>query len=75
MAVKWPPQLQETSIQVKEMIPVVLAAALGGKYWGGKMVQFRVDNRAVVDIVNGLYSHEPHLMHLLRLLVFFCGHL
>ena len=73
VAVKWPPQLQETSIQVKEMIPVVLAAALGGKYWGGKMVRFRVDNRAVVDIVNGLYSHEPHLMHLLRLLVFFAA--
>ena len=32
VAVKLPPQLQETSIQVKEMIPVVLAAALGGKY-------------------------------------------
>lgn len=44
------------------MIPVVLAVALGGKYWGGKMVQFTVDNRAVVDIVNGLYSHEPHLI-------------
>ena len=73
VAVKWPPQLQEMSIQVKEMIPVVLAAALGGKYWGGKMVRFRVDNRAVVDIVNGLYSHKPHLMHLLRLLVFFAA--
>ena len=37
------------------------------------MVGFRVDNRAVVDIVNCLYSHEPHLMHLLRLLVFFAA--
>lgn len=53
------------------MIPVVLAVALGGMYWGGKMVQFTVDSRAVVDIMNGLYSHEPHLMHLLCLLVFF----
>ena len=37
------------------------------------MVRFRVDNRAVVDIVNGLYSHGPHLMHLLQLLVFFAA--
>ena len=71
IAVKWPPQLRETSIQVKELVPVVIAAALWGKHWRGKLIRFRVDNMAVVEILNSLYSHNSHLMHLIRLLVFF----
>uniref|UniRef100_A0A1X7U387 RNase H type-1 domain-containing protein n=1 Tax=Amphimedon queenslandica TaxID=400682 RepID=A0A1X7U387_AMPQE len=55
----------------QELIPVVMAAALWGQYWRGKLVQFRVDNMAVVNILKGLYSRDNHLMHLVRLLVFF----
>ena len=42
------------SIAVKELISVVLAAALFGHQWMGKVVQFVVDNKAVVDF---LMSH------------------
>lgn len=71
--IPWPAQCQQFSIQVKELIPAVVAAAIYGKEWAGKVVEFRIDNQAVVDILVSGYSREPHLMHLVRLLVFFAS--
>ena len=71
---KWLPELQDASIQVKELVPVVIAAALYGKSWRDQLVVFSVDNQAVVDIINKTHSKESHLMHLVRLLVFFAYH-
>ena len=68
---EWPRQLSSSSIQVKELLPVVAAAALYGKYW---TVVFSVDNQAVVSITNSNHSREAHLMHLVRLLVFYACH-
>lgn len=73
-ALQWPQELEVASIQVKELIPVVVAAALYERDWRGKMVLFRVDNMSVVDIVNDIYSKESHLIHLVRLLVVFAAH-
>ena len=56
----------------KELIPVVLTAAMFGYEWLGKVVQFVADNSAVVEVVKSTYCKEPHMMHLIRLLVFFC---
>lgn len=71
---QWPTDLQDCSIQVKEMAPVVLAAALFGQSWRGKRVQFTVDNEAVVAILCKSYSRDTHLMHLVRVLVFFAAY-
>lgn len=71
-SLRWPPELMNASIQVKELIPVVIAAALYGREWVGRLVQFWVDN-AAVDIIHSTYSRESHLMHLVRLLVFFAA--
>ena len=54
-------------------MPVVAAAALNGKYWTGKLV-VSIDNQAVVSIINSNHSREAHLMHLVRLLVFYACH-
>lgn len=67
--IRWTPRFQNCSIQVKELIPVVVAAAIYGKHWERKIVEFVIDNQAVVEIVRSGYSREPHLMHLTRLLV------
>ena len=61
------------SIAVKELIPVVLAAALFGPCWAGKVVQFAVDNKAVVEVINATFCSDSHMMHLIRLLVFFAA--
>ena len=59
------------SIAVKEMFPVVLAAACFGHQWSGKIVEFVVDNEAVVEVLKATYSKDLHLMHLIRVLIFF----
>ena len=71
---EWPPQAKDFNIAIKELFPVVIAAALFGKTWSGQLVEFRVDNMAVVQVLQSTYCKEPHLMHLTRLLVFFAAH-
>ena len=71
---QWPPSLQGASIQVKELVPVVLAAALYGKQWAGKVVEFKSDNMPVVDVLEDTYSRNGHLMHLTRLLIFWASY-
>ena len=73
-SMKWPAQAQEFSIAIKELFPVVIAAAIYGKYWSGQLVQFSVDNAAVVHVLQASYGHESHLMHLIRVLVFLASH-
>ena len=70
---EWPPRLHPRSIAVKEMCPVVMAVATFGQQWVGKVVQFVVDNKAVVEVIRATYSKDLHLMHLIRLLVFFAS--
>ena len=41
--------------------------------WASQVVQFQVDNQVVVDVVSSTYSRNSHLMHLIRLLVFFAA--
>ena len=72
---RWPSRFAHLSIVVKEMIPVVIAAALFGQHWGGKIVEFVVDNAAVVLVLKATYSQDFHLMYLVRVLVFFASKL
>jgi len=67
---RWTARLDPLCIAVKELIPVVISAATLGRNWGGQ-VEFVVDNSAVV--LNATLSSDCHLMHLIRLLVFFCN--
>lgn len=71
---QWDSRLQALSIAIKEMIPVVLASAVFGRGWSGKIIQFHVDNKAVVDIINSTSTKNTHLMHLTRVLVFMAAH-
>ena len=72
--VQWMPRLQDKSIQVKELFPIVVSAATFGRLWKGKVVRFTVDNEAVVEVLKSGYSREPHLMHMLWVLVFLACH-
>ena len=67
---KWPPNMKASHISVREMIPVVMSAALWGRHWLGKSVCFRSDNSAVVALVNSGCSRDHSLMHLMRCLAF-----
>ena len=53
---------------------MVVAAGIFGPKWNGRLLQFSVDNMAVVHILNSTYSKDAHLMHLIRILVFLAAH-
>lgn len=70
----WEGHWRECSIACKEMLPIVMAAALWGHQWHNCQVQVWSDNMAAVQVVNKLTSPDPILMHLLRCLHFFAAH-
>ena len=58
-------------ITTKQLIPVVMVAAvIFDPQWNGHLVQFSVDNLAMVHILNSTYSKDTHLMHLVLILIF-----
>ena len=66
----WNEPVRQYHITVKELIPIVVAAALWGTDWTGEVVKVRCDNAAVVACINKESSKEREVMHLLRCLVF-----
>lgn len=71
---QWPDSWQSTNIAAKELVPVVIAAALWGHRWSGAGVCFRSDNMAVVSILSTSTSRDQLLMHLLRCLTFYSAY-
>ena len=67
---QWTTTMQDDHIATKELVPIVLAAAVWGREWYGLSVQARCDNSAVVAILNWGNSQNPEVMHLMRCLVF-----
>ena len=63
---QWPPLWRDRNITAKELLPIVLAAALWGPMWQGRAVCFRCDNAAIVHVLHTSKSHEPLVMQLLR---------
>ena len=59
------------NITVKELIPIVLAAAAWGLEWQGKVVGWRCNKQAVVAVLHSRTSKEPDIMYLLQCLFFF----
>ena len=49
---QWPSSLQLLRIAIKELIPVVIRAAIYGRQWHGQLVDFTVDNRYATIWVN-----------------------
>ena len=66
----WTGPTAESHITVKELVPIVIAAAVWGNLWVGKTILARCDNAAVVAIINQGNSKDPECMHLMRCLAF-----
>ena len=58
-------------ITIKELLPIVIGAAVWGSQWRGMSVRCLCDNAAVVAIVNSGRSKVERVMHLMRSLSFF----
>ena len=64
---QWPQQWVGVDISVKEMVPIVMAAALWGGAWSGKHVCF------YSATWNTKTAKCPRLMHLMRCFSFYCA--
>ncbi len=62
------PQIAQEGITLKELLPIVLACAVWGRYWAGGVVKAHCDNTGAVAVVNSGYSRSEPIMHLLRCL-------
>ena len=67
---KWTDSYQQEAITQKELLPIVLAAAVWGPVWQDLAIKVHCDNQAVVAVVNSGYCRETQVMHLLRCLFF-----
>ena len=62
----WSGEMCREPIMVKELVPMVVAAAVWGKQWRELVVCCRSDNQAAVAAVNSRTSHNASVMHMLR---------
>ena len=69
--VQWAGTVEKSHITVKELIPIVLAAAVWGTEWTGRTIEAQCDNSAVVAMINWGSGKNPEAMHLMRCLAFF----
>ena len=65
----WPDFLV-ASIAAKELLPVIVAAAIWGESWQGSVVLCHCDNMSVVAAVKGGYCKDPAMGHMLRCLFY-----
>ena len=65
-----PAGMESAHITIKELVPVVLAAAVWGEEWSGQTVHAHCNNAAVVAILNTETSKSNEVMHLVRYLSF-----
>ena len=68
--IKWSALLANNNITIKEMVLIVIAAALWGQSWCRKSIRIRCDNMTVMSIVNHGSSKNKVAMHLARCLSF-----
>ena len=56
---QWPESWNSVNIAAKELVPVVIAAALWGRHWNRSCICLRCDNMAVVSILKSRTSRDP----------------
>ncbi len=72
--IQWPETWGGVDIATKELIPVVVAAALWGSMWEGKHIYFYTDNMSVVAILSSQAARTPGLTHLMRCFLFYAAY-
>ena len=67
----WSPEWVPVNIMAKELVPILLSCAVWDRPISKKRVEFRCDNRNLVDAFTKGSSKEGMVMYLLRSLWFF----
>ena len=69
----WPTSWVTIPITAKELVPIVIAAAVWGPHWSQQHICFHSDNSAVVALLQSLTSRDSLILHLIRCLSFFAA--
>ena len=72
--VQWPASWSDVAIAQKELVPVVMAAAVWGHQWQGCHVCFHSDNMAVVSVLVNRAAKDERMNHLLCTLFFYAAY-
>ena len=72
--IQWGRELPALSIAFKDLLPIVVAAAVWRHRWRGTYILGYADKMAAVAQVNTLHARDSPTAHLLRCLVFFQAH-
>ena len=68
---QWPQDwLDIINIAAKELLPMVISAAVWGSSWSHKKILFRCDNTAAVKALSSHSAKDPTMAYLLRCLFF-----
>eukprot|EP00731_Ephydatia_muelleri_P017226 Em0010g324a len=70
LQIPWDARSLPLSISIKEMLPIIMAAAVWGGQWRGRQATCYCDNQAVVAVVSSRACRKDHFMHLLRYLFY-----
>jgi len=68
-AQKWPKDLEQHQIAVKELFPITLTLEIWGHCMENHKVLFLSDNQAIVEVINKKSCRDPMLMSLVRRIV------
>ena len=68
---QWPDSWSDVDISIKELVPVVIAAAIWGRHWFRLHIRFHSDNMAVVSTLDRRSAGQPLAIHLLRCFYFY----
>lgn len=75
-ACAWPNDIHidqtDMSMAYMEIVPIVMASLLWGKYWSSRRILFHCDNMAAVAIINKGRSKSLFIMQLMRRLTLCC---
>ena len=58
---QWSPEWQLLHISAKELLPMVVSAAIWGDQWEGQSVRFLSDNQATVSVLVGRTARDAHI--------------
>ena len=70
----WEAMLSNLDISVKELFPIVVAAAVWDDLWRGANIICHCDNQVVVAVMGSRPCRDKQLMHLLQCLFYYEAH-
>ena len=67
----WSTEWSAVGIMAKELVPIVIGAAVWGPLLSRKRIELQCDNQGLVSAINKRSAKDPIVMHLLHCLWFF----